>query len=941
MPVHDKGLRSRIRLLIQALDDLLRAQEKGKILNIVETLHKSCGDLQRDRTQAAHKKEERLTQLLETLDSAEFTQVLRAFNACFSLADVATESFYHQERRAQVNRGQPLWRGSFDDTLRELRADRVSAAQLQTLLDHLHFIPVLTAHPTHAERRPVLRALRRIFLTCEQLDAARLNKDQQFEALQQLRNEIRILWKTDETGGDEPDLREDIENGLYYFRESLMQAVPLLYRKLERAIEHLYRNGGNSRNGDDKTVIQVPDFLHFGSWIGGDRDGNPAVTPAVMMLALRLQNREILQEYHRRLEALGQILTFSEALVTPSPAFTASLQADLANHGAFFRDKPAYHAQEPYCRKLHIMRQRLQANLAVVQARLDGRTPADSVCGYESAQALLDDLYLIRDSLVHHGDGAVAEAELKDLIRLVECFGFHLAALDVRQEASRHTEAVVELFAEAPNLPDYAALAEEGRLRTLGELLAHPGVPLLYYDTLSPATRDTLDVFRAMATLRAEISPQAFGSYVVSMTHRASHVLEVLFLASFAGLAGRGRNGEWYCHLQIAPLFETIDGLSRSDAVLGQLLEQPSYRALLKAAGNVQEVMLGYSDSSKDGGSLAAGWQLYQAQQKITALAALRGVRCRLFHGRGGAIGRGGERTHEAILAQPAGTVRGAMKLAEQGEVLAFKYGNVETAVYELTMAVTGLLKASRVLIQTVPPDPPAYLETLAALAQQSEAGYRELTDRTEGFNAYFQAATPAVEIGLLHVEQRAKTDRSRCPVGAIPWRYGWEQARHELSGWYGVGSALADWLRDDPQRLELVQTMYREWPFFRLLLGNSQRALCSVDWAIARKYGRLCADSKLEEKIGGLMREEYAKAVAQLLAVTGTAELLADDVPSALALERRRPYLDPVNRIQVALLQRYRQLLAKHAEQNQQNEWLQPLLRSINALVAGMRNGG
>lgn len=933
----DKGLRSRVKLFGQLLGDVLRDQEGGKVLEAVETLRKGFIALRRDNTSSSSNKREQLMRLIEALNPETATHVLRAFNIYFSLANIAEEESKHQARRTQVSRGKPLWRGSFDDTLRGFHETGISAAQLQTLFDHLCFTPVFTAHPTEAKRRVIMGALRRLFVTGEYLSNAHLNKYQQGEVVDQLRNQIQVLWKTDEVRVNKPRVRDEIRLGLYYFRASIFQAVPTLYRNLERAIDTVYRAEGG------KTAIQVPSFLRFGSWIGGDRDGNPNVKPETTVLAARLQCREILQEYLRRVENLSQLLTYSSSLVTPSPAFGASLEADPEFCRAVFQQTPGRHyAQEPYRRKLYLMYHRLAANLRTVQARLDGAPEMQSFSGYTSEQAFLEDLYLIRDSLWGHGDGNIAEAELKDLIRLAEGFGFYLASLDIRQESGRHTQAVTEILANAPNLPDYASLSEEQRLALLDELLSHEGTPLLYCTQWSPATQESLAVFQVMANLSQEISPRIFGSYIISMTHRASHVLEVMFLASFAGLAGRTSNGQWHCDIHIAPLFETIDDLAHIETVMAQLLEQPAYRALLKASGNTQEVMLGYSDSTKDGGVLASGWNLYQAQKKIVAIAQQQDIQCRLFHGRGGTVGRGGGPTHEAILAQPPGTVQGAIKITEQGEVLSFKYSNVETAIYELTLGITGLLKASVNLIQPVAQDPAPFLETMQALANHGEAVYRQLTDHTEGFNDYFYEVTPVSEIGLLNLGSRPthrnKSDRSRYSVRAIPWMFGWGQSRHTLSGWYSIGSALQLWRQKDPEKLAMLQRMCREWPFFQALLSNTQMSLYKAEPNIAREYARLCHDPQVEEKIYHLFLEEYNKTCEQILAIANLPHLLADNPTLVLSLERRNPYLDPINHTQITLLKRYRQTAT---DETQENPWLDPLLRSINTLAAGLRNTG
>jgi phosphoenolpyruvate carboxylase len=942
MPISsDQPLRDRVKLLGRLLGDTLRDQEGRSVLDAVETLRKGFIELRR-QSELAPDRRERLMRLIAALNPDMLNHVVRAFSAYFSLANIVEEHYQHRLRQEQVRRGKSLWRGSFDETLRALRADAVGAAQLQALLSQIDFMPVFTAHPTEAKRRVLLGTQRRIFLTNGKLDNPALNAYQRAEVVEELRSQIQIFWKTDEVRSFKPQVRDEIKNGLYYFRESIFQALPILYRNLERALDVVYGDEGG------KTAIRIPRLLRFGSWIGGDRDGNPFVTPETTALAARLQTQEILREYLRRVEELNRHLTYSSSLVTPSPVFAASLEADGARMAALFADAPRQYVQEPYRRKLFLMYHRLQHSLEQIHARVENHPEAVPVpfWGYGSEQEFLEDLYLIRDSLIAHGDGAVADGELKDLVRLAETFGFFLAALDVRQESGRHAAAVAEIFAMAPNLPDYAALPEEERLGVLGELLARPGTPLLYCDSFSPATRETLEVFQVMARMREEISPRLFDSYVISMTHEASHVLEVLFLASFAGLAGRRADGSWHCEIRVAPLFETIADLNRVEILLTRLLDQPTYRELLAAAGGVQDVMVGYSDSCKDGGILASNWGLYQAQQRSVALAAARGFGCRLFHGRGGTVGRGGGPVHDAILSQPPGTVRGRIKITEQGEVLSFKYQNLETAIYELTLGITGLIKASRHLIQEVPADPPEAAAIMAELARYGEAAYRDLTEQTPGFMDYFYEATPVTEIGRLNIgsrpSHRARGDRSKYSVRAIPWMFGWGLSRHTLPGWYGIGSALAAWRGDDPDRLAMLQKLYQDWPFFHALLNNSQMSLSKVDASIAREYARLCADPHTETRIYERFRAEYDRTYREMLAVAQLSTLLEENPTLAKSLERRNPYLDPLNHIQVTVLRRYRQAVVEHGADSPEAEtWLRPLLRSINALAAGMRNTG
>ncbi len=928
----DKRLRSLVKQFGKLLGGVLRAQAGGRVYRAVEVLRKGFIALHK---QEDPRKRARLMRVIERLDPEMLTHVVRAFSIFFSLVNIAEEVYHHHQRRRQVRAGGPLWRGSFDETLRWFKAQDVSAEELQQLLDRLRYMPVFTAHPTEAKRRTIMQNLRRLFLLAERFDDSRLGAEERREILEALTAEIQILWKTDEVRTQRPEVRTEIRNGLYYFRESLFQAVPQVYRFLEKAARRIY---GTDLQGAPR--LRVPSFLRFGSWIGGDRDGNPYVKPETTELAVRLYSAEILQEYIARLTQLARVLTFSQRLVHPSEALTASLRHDERFAAQVFVENPRQFAYEPYRRKLYLMRYRLEQTLAAVRHAHAVGQPAVRQARYDSPQAFLEDLYLIRDSLYSHGDGKIAEGELKDLIRLAETFGFHLVHLDVRQEASVHTEAVAEILSQWGE--HYLALDEAGRVARLAELIATREPLGFHRARLSERTQETLEVFHVMARLAREVSPESFGAYVISMTHTVSHVLEVMFLARLAGLIGREEDGTWRSSIRVSPLFETIEDLSHIEEVLGALLDHPTYRALLEASGNVQEVMLGYSDSAKDGGMLTSSWLLYEAQKKIIRLTEARGVGCRLFHGRGGTIGRGGGPTHDAILAQPPGTVHGEIKFTEQGEVLYYRYSNAETAVYELSMGMTGLMKASLGLVRPPPADPPEYVAIMQTLSRLAEDSYRELTDRTDGFMDYFYEATPVNEIALLNIgsrpTHRQKTDRSKASVRAIPWVFGWAQARHTLPAWYGIGTALERWRGDDPERLETLKAMYRDWPFFRAMLSNVQMTLFKADMTIAREYAELVSDPVLREQVYGLVRAEYERTLREVLAAASSARLLDENPVLQFTLARRNPYLDPLNHIQIALLKRYR---ADPGSEPQPSVWLDPLLRSINAIAAGMRNTG
>jgi phosphoenolpyruvate carboxylase len=932
--------------LAATLNEVLKTQAAPKVAETVELLQRSFRALHRN---AGPAQSLRLIRTIEQLTPAVLDEVVRAFNLHFSLTNIAEESHQLRTRRRQAERGGHYWAGSFHDTLARLKQSGVTVDKLQIMLDQLWYQPVLTAHPTEARRRAIKSILRQIFVTHDRLDDPRLRGYFRQETLARMRALVQLRWKTDEIRTHAMRVEDEIDTTLSYFPLSLFHAIPRLYRNFENAVRDVY--------GDEAArQVRVPGVLRFGSWVGGDRDGNPNVKPETTALALRLQAQTILTEYLRRLDELGQQLSHSRSLCEPTARFLASLESDRAalKEAGLAIESP--HLQEPYRYKLELMKSRVERTLLRVGQPVTHSSEQCDGGAYRDAPEFLADLNLIRDSLWAHDDGDLAGLELSDLIRLGETFGFHLMQLDVRQESGRHTEAVADILARSLAV-DYLALDESARLELLSEAISAFGSPLdervglSYRESrthtpqvsrdLSATTQETLNVFRMMAGMRQEIGPDCFGRYVISMTHSASHVLEVMLLAAHCGLVGQ-RDGRWFCHIGISPLFETIADLDHIESVLATLFDHRVYRELLQASGLRQEIMLGYSDSCKDGGILAARWGLYRAQRQIVALADERGLRCRLFHGRGGTVARGGGPTHEAILSQPADTVRGQIKFTEQGEMLFYRYNNVETAVYELTMGLTALLKASVSLVRPTTADRPDDLAVMAELARIGESHYRELTERTPGFLDYFYEATPVVEIGQLNIgsrpSHRKRQDRSRQSVRAIAWVFAWAQSRQTFPAWYGIGASLATWCAGRPGRLERLRAMFRDWPFFRDLLSNTQMALSKSDMTIAGEYARLCSDPETGRRVQGMIDAEYQRCVDWILAVCESDRLLADDPALAESLERRDAFLGPLNFIQISLLRRLR---SETLENPAGTQWMTPLLRTINAIAAGMRNTG
>ena len=928
----DKQLRARVKLFGHLLGNVLLANAGAEVYDAVEKLRTGFLELHKEEDS---EKRARLMEFIDSLDENTLTQVVRAFSTYFSLVNVAEEASQLQQRRRQLRQGGELWRGSFDSAIRDFVKMDMSADRLQNLLDRLTYIPVITAHPTEAKRRSILYALRRIFLTNEKLADTRLGKVQRQAVIDELETQIHILWRTNEIRESRPQVSDEIKNGLYYFNESLFSAVPVVYRNLEEKIREQYPTA----------QITVPSFLKFGSWIGGDRDGNPNVKPETTELALRLQSRTTQLEYIRRLNTALKHLTHSDQFCTPSRQFKESLIKDENMRFEVFTSNPMSYTHSPYQRKIAFMRYRIKQNLDRTRKLISDSLADVSqfIHAYACEDDFLNDLVIIRDSLHSHGDQKIADLVLTDLIRLVESFGFYLMQLDVRQESTRHTEAVAEILKLSNTNGDYLALDEAARIELLSEHIQSQCKAIkLDRSMLNDANKETLKVFEVIEKMHGEISPRAFGEYVISMTHQASHVMEVMLLASLVGLTGK-KQDEWFCKIRISPLFETIEDLSHIETVLARLFGNETYKTLLKVSGNLQEVMLGYSDSCKDGGILASSWQLYEAQQKVINLADLHHIDCRLFHGRGGTIGRGGGPTHESILSQPEGTVHGQIKFTEQGEVLSNKYSNPETAVYELTLGVTGLMLASR--YQILPGGSTATEENISIMRKvmaYGESSYRLLTDHTEGFLDYFYEATPVSEIALMNIGSRPshrKTgDRSKSSVRAIGWVFGWAQARQTLPAWYGIGSALYQWVGDDQARMKKLQEMYEHWPYFRALLSNTEMALYKTDIRTAKEYADLCLSHETGQRIFEMISDEYFRTLEITLKVSNMVRLLDDIPPLALSLKRRDPYLTPLNHIQIKLLKRYRD---QSLDETERAKWLNPLLSSINAIAAGMRNTG
>ena len=923
--LNDAQLRSSVKLLGKLLGNIIKSHAGDKVYIAVEKLRKGFINLRKDNNQIKH---DQLIRYIGKLDPITLKNVIRSFSKYFALVNVAEEAYQHINRTDRLKSGFDSWEGSFDQTLRECKASEMDDTQLESLINSLRYIPVFTAHPTEAKRRSKLEAMRRIFNTILELQSYKGQSIKREELIDELQAEILILWRTDEVRLRKPTVLDEVENGLYYFRTSLFRAIPEVYRDLEKAIKRVYHTDN----------VKVPSFIRFGSWIGGDRDGNPFVTPDITREAVYMHAETALHEYMRRAQKLSTLLTHSSGLTTPSKEFLSSSKNDDKYFQGAFEDTTQDFAKEPYRRKLKIIRYRLKERLNAIK-QLKNKTNIETPHAYNSEKELLSDLYLIKDSLISDNDNILNDFGLNDFIRLVETFGFYLVNLDIREESTNHTNTISEIL-KNHNSEDYDQLDESSRISTLENFIKSDLTLDDIYEPLSDESKKVLDVFTVMRELRNEVSEHAFGNYVISMTHHASHVFEVLALAKICGLVSL-EEGKLKASIQVTPLFETIDDLTRIEEILEDLFSNSTYTNLIGSYkdSKLQEVMLGYSDSCKDGGILSSSWSLYKAQQQVLGISKKYQIECRLFHGRGGTVGRGGGPTHNAILAQPNKTVRGMIKITEQGEVLSYKYAVPQSASYELELAISGLIKASAHLVIDDTVCTNNFEEIMSEMSLVGEKKYRDLTDDKEGIMDYFYEATPVQELAELNIgsrpSHRKKTQRSKYSIRAIPWVFGWSLSRHTLPAWYGLGSALNTMVASDESNMDKLKTMYSDWPFFRVLLDNIQMALAKSDLGIARDYSLLVKDRNAANQIIDDIEKEFESTVQTLLRIVGSDQLLSDNTKLSLSLSRRQPYLDPLNYIQVMLLKAHREI----PDEDTVN--LDPLLRTIHAIATGMKNTG
>ncbi len=892
-------LREDRRLLGRLLGEVIRDQAGEGALERVERIRQAAVGLRRDNAGKAE-----LERLLNALDLDQTVEVVRAFSFFSHLLNIAEDEQQHRRRRAHVQAGSPRRPGSFSHALQHVEA---SYEELRAWFERARVSPVLTAHPTEVQRQSIL--------DCEREVARLIAEPQSAERDEALHAEVLRLWLTSMLRFARLAVSDEVANGINYFRLTFLRELPRLYGEFENALKERFAL---------KSAPWLPPFLTIGSWIGGDRDGNPNVTAEVLRAAQVLHARLVFAHYLEETNLLGRELGLSSR--------HTSVPEEVAQLAERSGDRSPHRQDEPYRRAITGIYARLAASAAALAGHAASPPPLAPAAPYATAEEFAGELRIISEALRHHGAELLARGRLRALERKASVFGFHLAPLDLRQSSDVHEAVVAELLARAGRA-GYQALDEPGRIELLSRELQSPRLlrsPFLEY---SAQTQNELDILVAAAEGRARFGARSVLHYVISHCDSVSDLLEVGLLLREAGLLRPATAAP--LELDIIPLFESIHDLERCGEIMAQALDLPLYRSWVEGRGREQEVMLGYSDSNKDGGYLTSNWSLYKAAERLLEACRSRGVRLRLFHGRGGTIGRGGGPSYEAVLALPPGTVDGALRLTEQGEVIASKYADPESGRRNLETLAAAALEAS---LAPRAPDPrrrrhEAIMEELSRAAFRA---YRDLVTAS-GFVEYFRASTPIAEIAELNIGSRPASRRATQGIEdlrAIPWVFSWSQCRVMLPGWFGFGAGVESWLQSRKGGLEELREMHRTWPFFRAVLSNLDMVLAKTDLAIGARYAELVPDATLRARMFGGIEAEWQRTRRSLAAITGNQELLADNPTLARSIRNRFPYLDPLNHVQVECLRR-------HRADPSDARLLAAIHLTINGVAAGLRNSG
>ncbi|HET7888970.1 MAG TPA: phosphoenolpyruvate carboxylase [Bradyrhizobium sp.] len=907
----DVRLRNDIRLLGRILGDTVRDQEGADVFDLVERIRQTSIRFHRGDDTAARGE---LELILDSMSISQTLRIVRAFSYFSHLANIAEDQNNIRRMRLSSKAGEAPRQGTLARTLLDARAAGITATNLRKFFASALVSPVLTAHPTEVRRKSTIDREMEIAAVLDRRERVQLTPEELSASDEQLRRAVLTLWQTNLLRRTRLTVLDEVANGLSFYDYTFLYEVPRLHCRLEDRLNE----------GEGVAQGELASFLRMGSWIGGDRDGNPFVTAEVMRGTLKMQSSRIIRFYLDELHILGSELSLA--------AHLADVSKDLRALAEQSPDTSPHRSGEPY----RLAVSGIFARLTATAARLEVETTRPAVgeaAPYASAAEFKADLDILARSLTANNSRVIARGRLRHLRRAADCFGFHLARLDIRQNSAVHERTVAELIDAAMPGKSYSALGEEARIALLTSELRNARPLTSAFVKYSEETVGELAVFRAAAEAHARYGTEAISQCIISMCKGVSDMLEVAVLLKEVGLVDpSGRSA-----INIVPLFETIEDLQASSGIMDRILSMHDYRRLVDSRGAVQEVMLGYSDSNKDGGFVTSGWELYKAEIGLVEVFERHHVRLRLFHGRGGSVGRGGGPSYDAIVAQPGGAVNGQIRITEQGEIISSKYANADVGLDNLEVLAAATLEAS--LLHPRQSAPRAeYLKAMEQLSAHAFKAYRGLVYETEGFADYFWASTVITEIATLNIGSRPasrKKTREIEDLRAIPWVFSWAQCRLMLPGWYGFGSAVEAWLKENPDSgMGFLKELYREWPFFRTLLSNMDMVLAKSSIAIASRYAELVPDVALREKIFERIRREWQCSIDKLLEITGQTRLLESNPLLERSIRNRFPYIDPLNHVQV-------ELLKEHRAQNVDEQVLRGIQITINGISAGLRNSG
>lgn len=910
----DARLRDDIRLLGRILGDTVRDQEGADVFDLVERIRQTSIRFHRDEDRLARRE---LEQILDSMSTSETVRIVRAFSYFSHLANIAEDQNNIRQMRARSAAKETGSRGGsgvLAETLGHAKAAGISADELRRFFKDALVSPVLTAHPTEVRRKSTMDREMEVAALLDRRERVALTADEADASDEQLRREVLTLWQTNLLRRTKLTVLDEVANGLSFYDYTFLREVPRLVNVLEDRLEE----------GGEQAAGELASFLRMGSWIGGDRDGNPFVTADVMRGTLRLQSSRVMQFYLNELHVLGAELSIA--------AHLADVSEELRTLAERSPDTSPHRSGEPYRLAVSGIYARLAATAEKLQVEIT-RRPVGKGAPYESVKELQADLDVLHRSLISNNARVIARGRLRLLRRAVDCFGFHLARLDIRQNSAVHERTIAELMDAANPGTSYLALGEDARISLLTNELRSTRSLVSPFVKYSDETMGELNVFHAAAEAHAKFGSDAIHQCIISMCKGMSDMLEVAVLLKEVGLVHpSGRSA-----INIVPLFETIEDLQASSGIMDRMLSLHDYRRLVDSRGSVQEVMLGYSDSNKDGGFVTSGWELYKAEIGLVEVFERHHVRLRLFHGRGGSVGRGGGPSYDAIIAQPGGAVNGQIRITEQGEIISSKYSNAEVGRNNLEILAAATLEASLLHPRQSAPRR-EYLTAMDELSNLAFKAYRGLVYETDGFVDYFWESTVINEIATLNIGSRPasrKKTRAIEDLRAIPWVFSWAQCRLMLPGWYGFGSAVEQWIAEHPDKgMPFLKELYQEWPFFRMLLSNMDMVLAKSSIAIASRYAELVPDEALREKIFGRIRREWHSCIETLLDIMGQDRLLQGNPLLERSVRHRFPYLDPLNHVQV-------ELLKAHRAQNPDEQVLRGIQLTINGISAGLRNTG